>query len=53
MAGYTFWVLKDYKTRMLYNKAYNGIPAMGLTTFGDQQKRLIYYQFRDAENPNP
>lgn len=53
LAGYTFWVLKDYKTRMLYNKAYNGISAMGLTTFGDQHKRLIYYQFRNAENPNP
>ena len=47
MAGYTFWVLKDYKERAGYNQAYNGISVMGLTTFDGQTRKLGYDAFRD------
>ena len=53
MAGYTFWVLKDYKERMTYNRFnYNGISAMGLLTF-DEKKKLVYETFKNAVNPAP
>ncbi|GIN69560.1 beta-glucuronidase [Bacillus sp. J14TS2] len=51
MAGYTFWVLKDYKQRVDYNHNYNGISAMGLMTFGRQEKKQVYYAFKNAVNP--
>jgi beta-glucuronidase len=53
MAGYTFWNLKDYKERDNYNQSLNGISAMGLVTFDNESKRRVYYDFRDAVNPNP
>jgi beta-glucuronidase len=52
MAGYTFWLLKDYKERLTYNHEYNGISEMGMMTF-DGNKRLVYQTFRDAVNPAP
>ncbi|MBB6734651.1 beta galactosidase jelly roll domain-containing protein [Cohnella sp. CBP 2801] len=53
MAGYTFWNLKDYKERDNYNQSLNGISGMGLVTFDNEARRLVYYDFRDAVNPNP
>jgi beta-glucuronidase len=46
-AGYTFWVLKDYKERAGYNQQFNGISAMGLTTFDGTTRKLAYGAFRD------
>ena len=51
-AGYTYWLLKDYKERMNYNHHYNGISAMGLLTF-DGQRRAAYEAFRDSRFPPP
>jgi beta-glucuronidase len=50
LAGYTYWLLKDYKQRMNYNHNLNGISAMGLTTF-DDRRRIAYATFRDCRNP--
>jgi beta-glucuronidase len=47
MAGYTYWLLRDYKQRMNYNHHYNGISAMGLLTF-DGRRRAAYDAFRDC-----
>jgi beta-glucuronidase len=52
VAGYTFWLLKDYKQRMTYNHEYNGISTMGLIDFHGN-KKLVYGAFRDAVNPAP
>lgn len=46
MAGYTLWVLKDYKERAGYNQAYNGVSVMGLLTFDIESKKLAYDKFR-------
>lgn len=46
-AGYTFWVLKDYKERAGYNQTYNGISVMGLTTFDGSTRKLAYDAFRN------
>jgi len=51
MAGYTYWLLKDYKQRMNYNHHLNGISAMGLMTF-DSHPRAAYTAFRDCRNPS-
>jgi beta-glucuronidase len=51
LAGYTYWLLKDYKQRMNYNHNLNGISAMGLTTF-DGRRRTAYAAFRDSRNPS-
>jgi beta-glucuronidase len=53
MAGYTFWNLKDYKERDNYNQVYNGISFMGLVTFDNEAKRLVYDTFKKAANPFP
>ena len=53
MAGYTLWVLKDYKQRLTYNRNLNGLSALGLMSFDAQTKRLAYNRFKDAENPVP
>jgi beta-glucuronidase len=53
MAGYTFWNLKDYKQRRNYNQQYNGISYMGLVTFDNETRRLVYDEFRNAVNPAP
>jgi beta-glucuronidase len=49
LAGYTYWLLKDYKQRMNYNHNLNGISAMGLLTF-DGRRRVAYATFRDSQN---
>ncbi len=51
LAGYTYWLLKDYKQRMNYNHHLNGISAMGLITFAGR-RRAAYAAFRDAQNPS-
>lgn len=51
LAGYTYWLLKDYKQRMPYNHKLNGISAMGLITF-DGRRRAAYAAFRDCINPS-
>jgi beta-glucuronidase len=51
VAGYTFWVLKDYKERYGYNMHYNGISVMGLVGFDSTTKRVIYDDFKRARNP--
>lgn len=51
MAGYTFWVLKDYKQRLGYNKQINGISTMGLMRFDNEEPRLVYHTFKNAANP--
>jgi beta-glucuronidase len=51
LAGYTYWLLKDYKQRMHYNHNLNGISAMGLMTF-DGRRRTAYAAFRDSQNPS-
>jgi beta-glucuronidase len=50
VAGYTYWLLADYKQRMNYNHHLNGISAMGLMTF-DRHPRAAYTAFRDCRNP--
>lgn len=51
MAGYTYWVLKDYKERDGYNQAYNGVSVLGLVTFADRQHKLAYQAYQQAVNP--
>ena len=51
LAGYTYWLLKDYKQRMNYNHHLNGISAMGLITFTGG-RRAAYAAFRDGQNPS-
>jgi beta-glucuronidase len=51
LAGYTYWLLKDYKQRMDYNHNLNGISAMGLITFAGR-RRVAYAAFRDCINPS-
>jgi beta-glucuronidase len=51
LAGYTYWLLTDYKQRMTYNHNLNGISAMGLLTF-DGRRRTAYATFRDCPNPS-
>ena len=51
LAGYTYWLLKDYKQRMNYNHSLNGISAMGLLTF-DGNRRAAYATFRDCPDPS-
>ena len=51
VAGYTFWVLKDYKQRLGYNEEYNGISTMGLVGFDSRTRRLVYDVFAAAAVP--
>ncbi|WP_419995614.1 hypothetical protein [Streptomyces boninensis] len=51
VAGYTFWVLKDYKQRAGYNQDHNGISVMGLMDFTGGRRKLAYDAFRRAANP--
>jgi hypothetical protein len=49
LAGYMFWLMRDYKERMAYNRfEYNGISAMGLSDFHGV-RRLAFFAYRDAE----
>jgi len=50
LAGYTYWLLKDYKQRMNYNQNLNGISAMGLITF-DGRRRTAFAAYRDCISP--
>lgn len=51
VAGYTFWLLKDYKQRLGYNEEYNGLSTMGLVGFDSRTRRLVYQAFTDARPP--
>ncbi|GHA24188.1 glycoside hydrolase family 2 protein [Streptomyces purpurascens] len=51
VAGFTYWVLKDYKQRAGYNQSYNGISVMGLLTFAEERPKLVHDAFRKAVNP--
>jgi len=51
VAGYTFWVLKDYKQRCGYNEEYNGISVMGMVGFDSTTRRLVYDAFENARSP--
>ncbi|MFI6936169.1 glycoside hydrolase family 2 protein [Streptomyces sp. NPDC050287] len=51
VAGFTYWVLKDYKQRAGYNQDHNGISVMGLLTFADERPKLVYEAFRKAAGP--
>lgn len=53
VAGFTYWVLKDYKQRAGYNQDHNGISVMGLLTFGEERPKLVHETFRKAVNPRP
>lgn len=48
VAGYTFWVLKDYKQRLGYNEELNGISTMGLLGFDSTIQRLVYDRFANV-----
>jgi beta-glucuronidase len=51
LAGYTFWLLKDYKERLGYNMQYNGISVMGLLGFDSTTRRVVYDAFKEAQYP--
>ncbi|GAA4313075.1 hypothetical protein GCM10023086_33870 [Streptomyces venetus] len=53
VAGFTYWVLKDYKQRAGYNQDHNGISVMGLLTFAEERPKLVHEAFRKAANPRP
>ena len=46
MAGYTLWVLKDYKERDGYTPKYNGVTVLGLLSFDTEEEKLAYSRFR-------
>ena len=46
MAGYTAWVLRDYKERAGYNQTYNGVSVLGLLTFDAEEKKVAYARFK-------
>ncbi len=49
VAGYLFWVLKDYKERLAYNEEYNGISTMGTLGFDSVTPRLVHGDIRAAD----
>ncbi len=51
VAGYVYWLLKDYKQRMGYNEEYNGISVMGMLAFDGTTRKLVYDAYRDARMP--
>ena len=51
VAGYTFWVLKDYKERDGDNQQYNGLSTMGMVGFDSRTRRLVYDAFCAAAVP--
>ncbi|MGW0226736.1 glycoside hydrolase family 2 protein [Actinopolymorpha singaporensis] len=51
MAGYTFWVLKDYKERAGYNQNYNGLSTMGMLGWDGTTRRLVFDAFAEARSP--
>ncbi len=50
VAGYTYWLLRDYKQRTNYNHRLNGISAMGLMTL-DKRPRAAATAFRECRLP--
>lgn len=51
VAGYLFWVLKDYKQRLGYNEELNGLSTMGLLGFDSTTRRLVHDDFAAAKLP--
>lgn len=51
VAGYTYWLLKDYKERDGYNQEYNGVSVMGLESFDRSQRKLAYQAYQQAALP--
>ncbi|GAB3404032.1 glycoside hydrolase family 2 protein [Flindersiella endophytica] len=51
VAGYAFWVLKDYKQRRNYNMDLNGLSYMGMLRWDGDTPRVVYDYFRRAEPP--
>ena len=64
--GYTFWVLKDYKSRRDYSSANNGVSGMGVVPFDHTAAKMVrmdelglsafafktvYYEIKNTENP--
>ncbi|WP_020574456.1 glycoside hydrolase family 2 protein [Actinopolymorpha alba] len=52
VAGYAFWLLKDYKQRAGYNQSLNGISTMGLLGWDSDTTRVVFDTFRAAEPPH-
>ena len=55
VAGYTFWVLRDYKTRDGYNRGMNGVSTMGTMNWGDPDLETfgLYDAIREAYGAFP
>ncbi|MFD2078764.1 beta-glucuronidase [Actinopolymorpha cephalotaxi] len=51
MAGYAFWVLKDYKERAAYNQDYNGLSTMGMLGWDGTTRRAVFDAFAEARSP--
>lgn len=51
VAGYAFWVLKDYKQRRNYNMNLNGLSYMGMLRWDGDTPRVVYDTFRAAQPP--
>lgn len=52
VAGYAFWVLKDYKQRRNYNMDLNGLSYMGMLRWDGDTPRVVHDAFRDAPTPD-
>ena len=53
IAGYTFWLRKNYKQRLSYQCDLNGSSTMNLMLFDSATKRLIYERFKRTVNSRP
>lgn len=51
VAGYAFWVLKDYKQRRNYNMNLNGLSYMGMLRWDGDTPRVVYDYFERARPP--
>ncbi|HZC25671.1 MAG TPA: glycoside hydrolase family 2 TIM barrel-domain containing protein [Actinopolymorphaceae bacterium] len=51
LAGYTFWLLKDYKERAGYNQEYNGLSTMGMLGWDGRTTRKVFDDFKAAPPP--
>ena len=52
VAGYAFWVLKDYKQRRNYNQDLNGLSYMGMLRWDGDRTRVVFDSFRAARPPD-
>ncbi|MBK1832359.1 hypothetical protein JIN77_16595 [Verrucomicrobiaceae bacterium R5-34] len=52
-AGYTYWLLTDYRSRKPYtgNKGQNGYSRMGIYDHENKPKLLVREAFRNLDNP--